>query len=228
MYPTYALMGSGLTYPVTHAYAAQSLDGSTLTTYTFSSTALGALGTRNRQVVVVVSGREAATGRSVSSMTIDGVSALLVSGAAVSAEASENIRVEMWVASTNSNTSGTISVTWSGSMYWCHIGVWAIYDADTSAYDTDTDTVGSASLSLNIPANGVCIAAGAGGGGGGSDSVAFGNLTERYDSYNGTEDCVVVGGSKEYASAQTPLSETITLTGSVSDAGYVAASWGPR
>lgn len=225
------LVGFGVgasAYPVSHEYASQTFDGANATTYTFSGKAIGSVGARNRQVVVITGGREGATGRTVSTMTIDGVSASLVAGAAVRSETGENIRTEMWVAETNSNTTGDIVVTWSGWMFWCHVGVWAIYDAAATAYATATDTAGNGSLSINVPANGACIVGVAGGGGGGADSLAFSSLTERYDSYNGTEDCIVGGGSAEFLSAQTPLSETVTLTGTVTDIGYVAAAWGPQ
>lgn len=126
-----------------------------LTTYTFSSAALGTAAA-NRKVVVAACSM--VTARTVSSMTINGISASEISGT-YAATASTVNNISMWQADVPTGTTGDIVVTWSGAQNRCGIGVWAVYGAAATAHATATDTTSPWSQSVAVPAGGILIAA---------------------------------------------------------------------
>lgn len=99
-----------------------------LTTYTFSASDLGEAD--SARVVVVATLCVAGSGRTVSSMTIGGVSATL----AVTSGSGTNNN-ELWYAVVPSGETGDIAVTWSGACTACGIHVWAGYPASSTPVD---------------------------------------------------------------------------------------------
>jgi hypothetical protein len=111
-----------------------------LTTYTFSACDLGALGT-NRLVVV---GVNAPSNQAVSSITVDGASATLAITSGSNARLSE-----IWYASTNSNATGDIVVTFAGAQTAAAIHVWAGYPASATPVDAVGTNASASSLTLS-------------------------------------------------------------------------------
>ena len=110
------------------------------TTYTFSACDLGSLGT-NRLVVV---GINAPSNQAVSSVTIDGVSATL----AITSGAASRL-AEIWYASTNSNATGDIVVTFAGSQTAAAIHVWVGYPTSATPVDAVGTNNSASSLTLS-------------------------------------------------------------------------------
>lgn len=118
------------------------------TTYTFTSQAFGAVDP-NRQIILAIFGRNPSVGSSVISATIGGVSAALAfagatgdNGAGIS---------EIWVASVPTGTSGTVTVTFSGSCLRAGISIYRLVGATAHA------TAGAGVTNANVPAQGVTI-----------------------------------------------------------------------
>lgn len=198
---------------VTRTFAAATASTSDLTTYTFSAHALGTAAANRKTVVCVMARAGAAI--SVSSLTVDGVSATR----AIRSAASGTSQAEIWVADTPSNTTGDIVVTWSGGAARCAIAVYAMYGAGSSTPTaTAVDVAVPMSQSLTIPVGGAafgCMTS--------SDNitVTWTNLTEDADATY--ESQVYTSASKESA-----LGETSTISvASPTDGAFCAAAFGP-
>jgi hypothetical protein len=120
---------------VTVTFHAQTYDTTALTTYSFASQAIGTAAA-DRYVVVGVHGIDNASAFNVASMTIGGVAAAAITGAAV---ARGNEEVEFWYALVTSGTTATISITFSEQMaVGCDIAVWSVTGWTGAAAPTDT------------------------------------------------------------------------------------------
>jgi hypothetical protein len=186
------------------------VDNSDLTTYTFTSRALGAV-RANRRIVV---GVHHANAIAVSSMTIGGISASqLVIDAGTLAS--------LWSAFVPTGTTGNIAITFASGQNNCGIGVWAVYDSASSAFHTAADS-GSAdpvSVNINVPYRGAvvaysrCTTSG---------TYAWTNLTKNFQVDGDTY--FTSGASGEFIASQT--GRTITADGGGA-ARLVAASFAP-
>jgi len=204
--------------PASVSFAGSSVDGTDQTTYTFTSHAIGTAAA-NRTVVVCISGNGAGFSRSVSGVTIGGVSATELID--YQNPTSTDQLSAMYSLAVASGTTATIVVTFSDSMVACGIGVFAAYGISSSTHATDTDPSEPGSLSLNVPANGIAIACSR------SDNGAactVTGVTEAYDE-NVESNRYQYGGALAFASAQTPLA--IGFDASGSNQTSIAASWGP-
>lgn len=107
------------------------------TVYTFSSCDIGtAQSTRN--VVITITARSSSV-RSISSVTIGGVTA--TQAAYISANSNATIAA-IYVASIPTGTTADVVVTFSGGMVRCLIGVYALYNLNSSStvnYGTSSD-----------------------------------------------------------------------------------------
>ncbi|MDP6584476.1 MAG: hypothetical protein QF535_07450, partial [Anaerolineales bacterium] len=191
-------------------------------TYTFSGQSFGAAAA-NRQIVVVVQGAHNA-GRTVSSMTIGGISAAQINRAG----SSTNYPVEIWSAAVPTGASGSIVVVWSGSSNRASIGVWAMYGAETNAYAVADANNNPLSNTIDVPANGVIIGTAVDGftGAGRASAWAWTNLDEDFELDSETTH-LHTGASKTFAAAQTGLTITATPTGGPDEPVMALASWGP-
>jgi hypothetical protein len=204
----------------TRELTAQSTDSTDLTTYTFASQGLGTE-TSDRFIVVAINGTPTATPRSVSSVTVGGVSASVV------VTANSSGLTEMWQTAKVSNggptgTSGTVVVTFSGSMFNAQIAVYAVKGAGSNTPTaTATDTSAPLSQSLSVPAGGVAIA-------GARAAVTpgdttWGGLTEDTDQLGDGGISRGSSASAEFTSAATP---TIAASwGAGTATGLAAAAW---
>lgn len=146
---------------------------------------------------------------SISSMTVDGISATQVVNYNVSPE-----HAAFWIASGVTNTSGTIALTFNSGQGNSGIFVYRLCDAQTTATQTNTSSSGNpaSSLTLNIAAGGVAA------------SIAIIRVTSATFTWGGlTKDAdqtTIVGthysgaASGAFATVQTGL--TITATASTS------------
>lgn len=216
------LIGFGVSEDVLSAtvvFTDNAVSSANLTTFTFSSRSLGAAAA-NRKIVVGVGG--AVDTRTVSSLTIGGVSASLV----VQAAATET--AEMWQANVPSGTTGDIVVKWSGAQVGgCGIGVWAVYGAAAAASNTYTDTNSDpATASIDISANGVAIAYAFQRNGTAGFTCA--GLTERFDEAVEAAFSIHAGASDAFASAQTGLAVSLDATNAgVRNPMMVVGTWSP-
>ena len=202
--------------PVAISLTDNTVNGSNLTTYTFSSQSLGTAAA-SRQIVVGVIASGAGPARTVSSLTIGGVSASLIKAQTGQSEGN----TEIWSAAVPSGTTGDVVVVLSSGWNRCGFGVWRMTGASTSASDTGGSVANPLNDSLDIPANGGAI--------GLSHNqldatTDWTNLDEDYDEEVGAS-VYQSGASKTFAAAQSALS--ITAAAGSSSPQMALASWGP-
>ena len=184
--------------------------------YTHSGIAIGTAGATRKVVVCVAGGRTTAAKRSVSSLTIGGVSA----AADITTGTSGNDAHEIWSVDVASGTTGDIVITYGGgAVAQSTIDVFALYNTAASTTATAGIDGGSAdplNATLTVPAGGVAV---------GQGKTTFTpstwtNLTEDTDNAQST------AASLASATLQTSLSITCDPTGSLStDHSMILASW---
>lgn len=173
---------------------------SDLTTYTFTAAAIGTA-SPNRAVVIVAATVGAAL-RTISTVTIGGVSASLVKQ-----QTQGFSDTEMWIAAVPTGTTGDIVVTYSAGTLRCGVGVWAVYNLQSmTALTTSGSTASPNSLNLNTTANSIVIA-GCGTTSGGT-SFSWAGVTERYDA---DFDITQTGGDATISTPETPRTITATV-----------------
>jgi len=142
-------------------------DATDLTTYTFASQNLGTASS-DRVIAVAVSGRQSSA-RTVSSVTIGGVSAT-----EIGTRGSSQNPLGIWIAAVPTGTTGDVVVTFSGAMLRCHIVAWAVTGGATLANassGTDTATVTGVTGGFIIAAANTT----------GASTFTWTNATEQYD-----------------------------------------------
>lgn len=197
---------------VTITVTDSSEDPTDLTTYTFSTQAIGTA-SMDRIVIVGAIGRAGATGRTISSVTIGGNAAGSV-GAAAAADDTTNSRVaQLFALLVTSGTTADIVVTFNSTMVRAGIVVWAMTGTggSTNAHDSATSTASPATTTAcSIPTNGgavgVCYSTDANG-------RIWTGLTE--DSDNAVESQYVGGAHKNVTTAEgSPTIEVDTTANS--------------
>ena len=180
-----------------------------LSTYTYSSVALGTASS-TRAIYVFATGQGPASSNfDVNSMTVGGVSATRVADVTNSAEA--QYVSELWRADVPSGTTGDIVVTWNSAMSQCGIIAWAV-TGDHSLFDIQTTSDSTASFTLTSVPNGSVILAGRGGTGSRTHTWSS-DVTENVDEV--IADGVVQSGASSAKS--TGGNFTVTCTPSTSD-----------
>ena len=186
------------------------VDTTNQTTYTFSTKSFGAADA-NRQIIVSIAGFHSADARSISTVTIGGVSATInvqethtISGSRQSGIAIANVPT---------GTTGNVVVTWDNTMTSCAIVVYRTVGASTTAHDTATDPGAASGVvtgTLDIPSGGIAVAVVAWKGSASPPMTTWTVATE-------TED-TTVENNETYSSATHNVSGsgiTITATASV-------------
>lgn len=197
-------------------------------TPSFSSVDLGAA-TTNRVVVVALSWY-ALSSRTLSSATINGVSASIISQEGDGDEGA----VGIISAIVPTGTSGTIALTFSGTVTRVSGGVYALYNLQsTTAIDSDAQSgqvvfgSGNRSVTIDTLADGVVIAAGGISENGGTTTIGYSaGVSEDYENVSG--DFRANGGSGVSSSTSMTVTMTATNDGFLEDDCYsvvVAASW---
>ena len=131
-----------------HGFTGTSTDG---TTVTQTSIDFGTASSTRRLVCAIFYGGS----NILSAVTIGGVAATRLVGVVVSS----TVRLELWIASVPTGTSGSVAVTSSTTIENPSVAIVAIkYLRSAAAIDTSTDTVGTISLSIDIESRGVVVA----------------------------------------------------------------------
>jgi len=210
---------NGIVKPVDNASIAflQTADSTTdLSVYTFSSQALGTADSA-RYIIVSVVGRGSAALQTISSVTVQGITAT-----AIQTQANGTSRASLYVVAVPTGTTGDVVVTWSGTMARMAIGMWRALNITTTAEATGTSTANPQTSTLSVSAGSIQVAIGY--------SVATSTCT--WSGTNGpTEDFDSVvsdasrhsGASGAQASAVT-VTATATFTSSTEPC-YVSASF---
>jgi hypothetical protein len=143
----------GCTIPADVTFQASAVSNSALTTYTHSSTALGPAAP-DRVIVVGVGGRNTVAGRTIDTVTVAGITATPIA----TLEGGSNTVAGLFRVRVPTGTTGTISVTYSGSMARAGIGVWALYNLCSDVpTDIDTQTGANPSVTSSVQANGSIV-----------------------------------------------------------------------
>ena len=204
-------------------YLQSAFDETDLTTYTFASQNLGTA-SGDRYIIVGVTARDfGTTAKSISSVTVGGVSATQVVG--VQGAGSGTTISALWIAAVPTGTTGNVVVTFSEQFIKCDIALWAATAINSTATDTATDTVVSGndlSGAVDVTANGAVIAIGA------TDADArtstWTGVTEDGEYATGGSFFSASWASDEFASAQT-VTATQTFSAAVSNPSFVVAAF---
>ena len=217
----FPIISPGVAPDATVVFTDSSVDGTDGTVFTFTTQSIGTAAS-NRKIVVSVSMAAAGAGRSVSTLTVGGISATLLV-ADTSSGGTE--QTELWQADVPTGTTATIVVTWTGgSVARTGIGVWAVYNAASSASDTGNRDSGAAqdmTLNITIPAGGVAISAA---GSGTSATYTWTNLTEDFDETIESS-TTQSGASDAFATLQTEITITADRTAGTSNGTMCAVAF---
>lgn len=156
---------------VTITFTDSVADASDLTTYTFSGRSLG-VAAPDRTIVVGAVGAGAAA-RTVSSVTVAGISATIQ----VQEGSATGATTCLATALVPTGTTGDIVVTFSGGVVRAAIGIWRARDANVIV-DTGTSTADPSTDTININAGGAVFGAAITNA---ASSYSWTNLTELYD-----------------------------------------------
>ena len=183
--------------------------------YTFSARALGSA-LNNRKIIICVMAETPSSGRSISAISVGGVSATQV--VAITAGTGSRIN-EIWIATVPTGTTGDVVVTISGgNMVRCAVAVYRAENIPTAAYQTKTDNSGGLSVSVNVPARGIAVGS------------AYSATVAAYGWTGLTEDLDIAvesqarfsTASAAFASVQSGLTVSVDTGDSL-----CTASWGP-
>lgn len=192
-------------------------DDTSLTTYTFTTRAIGTADP-NRSIVVAVGSPANAANRTISTITLGGSGMNAVGSSFLSSGGGGAFaEVGLYILPFPSGTTATIVVTWSGAADRMAIGIFALYNI-TSQTPTAIFTSGAnpATGSINISAGGVALAAVFAFHASSALSYTWAGLTERYDQQFVATNLAYSGASDQFVTAQTGL--TVTATPSVTPA----------
>lgn len=113
-----------------------SLNESDLTTYTFSSVAIGEARS-TRKIIVGIAAKASSSSRVISSIAVGGISGTLI-GYELNTAGGYLSGVYFYLFEVPSGTTADIVITWSGVMIRCAVGVWAVDSLNSTPYATKT------------------------------------------------------------------------------------------
>lgn len=202
-----------------------SIDIVNRTVYTFTSQSLGVADSTRKVVIEASAVGTTASSRSISTLTVGGVSATpVIAQKGTTPSTDDHYATELWQADVPTGTTGNVVVTWNAAMSQCGIGVYRVIGATSAANDTGSNYSATSNLladTLNIPAGGIAIA---GNGTDGTATTTWVGVTEDHDGVV-EGDQVYSGASDEFATQQTGLTISANPT-SGSRHRLVMASWG--
>lgn len=182
----------------TITFTDESVSAANASSYNFTTQALGS-GTTADHIIVAVVGLDNAS-FSLSSVTVDGQAATIVTGAN-SALVTNHVLAAIAIAPATANATGTINVTFNNALGRAAIGVYRVTGLlSTTPTDTGSDTGSAPSDTLNISAGGIAVGVVTHN----DTNAAWTGLTERYEA--GIEGGTFHSGAADaFASAQTGL-----------------------
>lgn len=196
------LISASVTAPASVTFIASPIDASGLTTYTFSSVAIGVVGASDA-VFVVVNGENISSG-TINSVTIDGETMTeIVSIGSLGAGESGRKSAIYAIKSSTLATSSDVVVTWSSTASRCGIGAYVGENiSNITAFDTLSVNSGDPMTgNINVESGGIIIA---GARDNSTSTYTWTNLTEDYD--------VTVEGNAHMTGASLNSSTTQTVT----------------
>lgn len=201
------------------SYQTAAASTSALTTYSFTSLALGTAAP-HRRIVVAVSGITTPSGAfSIVSATIGGVSATTV---ATRLSALDRLGVALIIADVPTGATGDVNVTFNTGMARAQVAVWAVYGlASATALATTGSAASPASLNINVAANNILIAAAITNA---SSTCTWTGVTENYDAVSDAQ--LYSGGSYAATASESPRTVTATYSAPDTNRAGVAAVWG--
>jgi hypothetical protein len=202
------------------SYVATVSSTSDASSYTFSGADIGSAAS-DRIVLVVVSFRTTVSA-AITGVTIGGNAATEVVGL-LNLLTGAGGYVGIWARSVASGTTADIVVTTSANAVRCIVDVYRATGINATASATGTDTTTVYEASLNVAAGGVAMGAVQTGG---SRGLSWSGLTERVDAVYESS-MTASSASGEFATAQSPLSISATLSGTESVASAVFAAFDP-
>jgi hypothetical protein len=202
----------------TLSYQTAAADATDATSYTFSSQAIGTDTGSTRTVLLAIYGLNVTALRTISSLTVGGVSGTLLHSNSVSSGSFSS--VAFYAFTSVSGTTATVAVTWSGQQLRCQIGLWAAYDLSSlTPVATASSTSASATLNVNTSADGMVLAAGYGNA---SATFTWTGVTERYDAATETVGFSVADASG--VTAESPRTVSASQAGSPTLSNSIAIS----
>ena len=192
----------------------------------FAGESLG-VAASTREIFVAVSWTAGVTTRTVSSATIGGIAATVRVQDGLSDGSSNSVGAAIISAAVPTGTTGTIAITFSGSVNECAIGKYRVLNR-TSIFNTASDALtdgfspATSSTNINVGANGAIIAAYQLLDSGFGSNVTWGNINEDYDSSYGAPNHRYSGASQSALSAQT--GRAITTSANTSGTAGVAVA----
>jgi hypothetical protein len=206
-------------------------DVTDLTNYSFATRAVGAAHA-NRWVVCGIMARSVTAGRTISSVTIGGITATNVV-TATDPTGGTNL-IAIYIAEVPTGTTATVAVNFSGSMSRCGIGLWRMVGAERPAigYATATDIVFSGnvfSVTIDCPPDGVIIGVNYNQTSAATSSTTWAGITERFDALfsDGTSQHSYTGAHALFAGAQSGLTVSTTNAATQQSGALAVASWAP-
>jgi hypothetical protein len=198
-------------------YQTSAVSTADATTYTFSGKAIGTAAD-NRYVIVAVTGGYA--GRTVSTLTVGGITATKLVEL-VSTAGSSELTSALFIVLVTTGTTADVVVTWSAGQNDCGIGIWSATGISATALDTKSSNASPGTFTLTTVAGGVVVCAH---NATGTGTTSWTNTTERYDAV--VEDTIHHSGS-DAAPGGSTLAVTATYTGSPTKRPSVGASFQP-
>jgi len=211
----------GMEQPATISFTDNVKDDSSLTTYTFSTRAIGSA-VVGRRVVVAVGSPANSSNRTISSVTCGGAGMTAIGSITSGAGGGAFAEAQLFVLQVDTGTTATIAVTWSGAADRCSIGIWALYGLLSSTPTaTLTSTANPQTGSLAVNAGGVALAAAFDFHTATAESFTWSGLTEQYDAQFATAN---LGYSGAHIASFTSQTLTVTATPIAFSAGAMAAA----
>lgn len=218
-----SLIGFGMNKRViSKSLTDSAVDSTDTTAYTFAGKSIGAADS-NRRIIIAVAGSSVTAGRTISSVTVGGLTAT-GDVTATSTGFGTNISA-LYRVVVPTGTTADVVVTFSGSMRHCGISVYRLINAG-AVFNTATDiTIGGSndlSASINIPGGGCAIGSVIGNGSAAVRTWTWTNLTEDVDAtIEGATSYTTA--SDVFTGAQTSRTVTATASGALSaDTGALA------
>ncbi len=189
--------------------------------YTFTAQNIGTAAA-DRCVIVSAESRRGAASATTVTVTIGGNATTHQQHGLV--EASSSVVSISWL-TVAAGTTADVVVTYSATMLRARIAVYTMTGGDcTTQTDVDSSDIDDPSVALDVPAGGaaaaVCVGASAAG------TTTWTGITERHDAIIESA-LLATGASDAYASTQTGLTMTCTMSGTTQGETGIFVAWGP-
>ncbi len=173
-----------------------SIDATDLTTYSFTTQNFGA-DYIDRTMIVSVFGNSGSTGRTISSATIGGVSANVSFE-----EEAFGSSVHVMTAAPITGTTGTVAITFSGSMESCGIAVYSVshLESETPVDTAFDENFSDANLTLSVISGGIAV--GIAGGVDTPSEITFGGLDHDFAMTEIESGAFYRGASKQFSNTE--------------------------